>query len=384
MNMNPLPIRAARREAGYTVGEMLIAMGIMTVVMSGVATTMHQALRASESVLLMSGMNNSLRTGMDLMTRDMLQVGSGLPTGHVILTPSGTGAVQINIPGPPGTSLKNVVGDTDMSAVLPGPGLGPTINGVATDIITVLAADNNFTDMPLTALTNSYMDIAATIPGSGTAIVINTGPDRILEGQLVMLEKGSLTTLVQVTTVNYTTRRVTFASGDSLKLNQPGAAAGNISATWLAAAPADVLPASPAAQVLPTTASRVRMISYYLDATNAAHPRLVRRINNGHPTTFDNTKGTAVALDIENLQFSYDLADGATNPSSVRFVAADYTVSGACAPNPCSVNQIRKINIVLTGRSKNNYQRGMKIFHNTLTSQVSLRGMAFVDEYLAP
>jgi len=57
------------------------------------------------------------------------------------------------------------------------------------------------------------------------------------------------------------------------------------------------------------------MVTYYLDASVAEHPRLVRRINNGHPMTFDNTLGTAVAIDVENLQFTYDLADGATNAS---------------------------------------------------------------------
>jgi hypothetical protein len=45
---------------------------------------------------------------------------------------------------------------------------------------------------------------------------------------------------------------------------------------------------------------------------------------------------------------------------------------------------IRKINIVLTGRSRAAVQLQGKMFRNTLTSQVSLRGMAYVDEYLAP
>ena len=151
-----------------------------------------------------------------------------------------------------------------------------------------------------------------------------------------------------------------------------------------ATAPPDVLPAAPATQVIPTIATRIRMISYYIDNTDPTRPRLVRRINNGNPTVFDNTLGTAVAMDIENLQFSFDIADANGNPSNVRFTAADLTGTGACAPNPCNLNQIRKINIVLTGRTKASVQLGGRRFRNTLTSQVSLRGMAFVDEYLAP
>ena len=59
---------------------------------------------------------------------------------------------------------------------------------------------------------------------------IAAGPDRVSPGQLMMITKGSLTTLVQVTAVDTATRRLTFANGDSLNLNQSGAAAGNLPA----------------------------------------------------------------------------------------------------------------------------------------------------------
>jgi hypothetical protein len=115
--------------------------------------------------------------------------------------------------------------------------------------------------------------------------------------------------------------------------------------------------------------------------TEPLHPRLVRRINNGHETTFDNTKGTAVALDIENLQFTYDISNGTNNPGNVEMAAADLGVGGACAPAACAATQIRKVNVMLTGRSTNAANENMRSFRNTLQSQISLRGMAFVDEY---
>jgi Prokaryotic N-terminal methylation motif len=385
MKINRTTSRAALRDtAGFSMIEMLIAIGITTVVLGTATVAMSNALKLNETVMLTTGMNNTLRVGMDMMVRDMLQVGEGLPTGHVILTPSGVGSVQHNIPGPPGSALKNAATDVDLNSVNPGPGLGPVINGVATDIVTVLTADNNFTDMPLIAITSTTFTVAATNPATGVAINIGSGQDRVLTGQLIMLEKGATTTVIEVTAVDAVNRKVTFANSDSLLLNQSGAAAGNVPAL-IATAPADVLPAAPATQVIPTTATRVRMITYYLDATiDPARPRLVRRINNGDPTTFDNNLGTAVAMDIENLQLSYDLADGITNPGNVRFTAADIAGTGACAPNPCNLNNIRKVNIVLTGRTRPSAQLAGRRFRNTLTSQVSLRGMAFVDEYLAP
>jgi hypothetical protein len=189
-----------------------------------------------------------------------------------------------------------------------------------------------------------------------------------------MISKGSRTTLVQVTAVNTGARRLTFANGDSLNLNQPAAASGNLAALN-AAAPAN----NPAS----TNITRVRMITYYLDATtDARHPRLVRRINNGHPTSFSNLLGTAVAMDIENMQLSYDISNGTNNPGNVKMIAADLTTAGACNPVACAATQIRKINISLAGRNRNvGNNRTALALRNTLHSQVALRGMAFVDRY---
>jgi hypothetical protein len=111
----------------------------------------------------------------------------------------------------------------------------------------------------------------------------------------------------------------------------------------------------------------------------------VRRINNGHPTTFNNGLGTAVAMDVDNLQFSYDISNGTNNPGNVKMVAADLGTTGACNPVACAATQIRKVNIALSGRSRSigDNNRGVPL-RNTLQSQVALRGMAFVDRYTQP
>jgi type II secretory pathway pseudopilin PulG len=361
--------RSARGEAGYSLVELLVALGVFTVVMGTVMTGLGEATKTNDAVLQLSGMNNALRISMDLMVRDMLQVGSGLPPGHTVTIPSGAGATPVRIPGPPGTNFTLDVTAGSMPAVLPRPGAGPTINGVVTDVVSVLFADNTFLDAGITAIDGTGVTVA---PG----IDIANAPDRVSAGQLMMVSKGSFTTLVQVTDVDTATRRLTFAQGDSLNLNQPGAEFGSLAALN-AEAPAN----SPAS----TWISRVRMITYYLDTvTDPLHPRLVRRVNNGHPTTFDNDLGTAVAFDIENLQVTYDLSDGTVNPSNVKMTATDLTTSGACSPNVCSPVQIRKMNIALAGRSTNATNVHARIFRNTLASQVSLRGMAFVDRYQAP
>ena len=352
---------------GFSLIEVLISMAILTIVIGSALAGMSNMMTANEMVMQTSTMNNSLRTGMDLIIRDLLQVGAGLPSGHTITIPNGGGATQINIPGPPGTAFKTAVGDSSIPAVIPRPGAGPVVNGVPTDVLTVLMADNTFLNVALSAVTGTSVDIAA---GPNIA----AGPDRVSVGQLMMISKGSFTTLVQVTAVNTTTRRLTFANSDSLNLNQSGAAQGNLTALN-AAAPVN----SPAA----TNITRIRMISYYVDAsTDPRHPRLVRRINNGNATAFNNTLGTAVAMDIENFQLSYDISNGTNNPGNVKMIAADLTTAGACSPVACAATQIRKVNIALSGRNRTlgNNPRSMPL-RNTLQSQVALRGMAFVDRY---
>jgi Tfp pilus assembly protein PilW len=366
MRTTPRTRRSLASQAGYSLAELMVAMGIMTVVMGVTMGGISDVLKANDVVLQMVGMNNSLRAGMDLMVRDLLQVGAGLPTGHTVTIPNGVGSATVRIPGPPGTAFTTAATDTTLPAVIPMAGAGPVINGTATDTLTVLMADNTFLNVPITAATSTSITFPATVD-------LGAGPDRVTPGQLMMVSKGSLTTLVQVTAVNVATRLLTFASGDSLRLNQPGAASGNLTALNAAV---------PANDPTAVNVTRIRMISYYLDATHDPnHPRLARRINNGHPTSFNNTLGTAVAIDAENLQFSYDISNGTTNPGGVEMNADDLTVAGACSPAACGPTQIRKVNVALTGRSRDSMNQAARVLRNTLQSQVSLRGMAFVDRY---
>jgi prepilin-type N-terminal cleavage/methylation domain-containing protein len=371
-------------ERGFTLMELLITMAITTVILGATLTAMTNAMRATEAASLMGGVNNGLRTAMDLMVRDMLQVGQGLPSGRVILLPSGAGSSPIQIPGPLGSDyqldgpsfcppdppddMNNVC--ERISAVIPGPGRGPEVfDGQPTDMITTLATDSAFDRIRLTALAADGSNMTVMTADANFA---NPGPHVVRTGDLIMLVKGSSSAFVQVT--NVSGQQVFFASGDSLNLNQTAAADGTV-AELRAAAPTDSGPVT-------TIASRVRMVSYYLDVqTEPGRPRLVRRLNNGHPTEFDNSLGTAVAFDIEGLQITYDLVDGVNNPANVRMNDDDLSGAGACSPDPCSPNQIRKINIMLLGRSRAPLQSTRQYFRTRLITQVSLRSLALVDRY---
>lgn len=374
--------------AGFSMVEMLITTAIMTLVVGGAMTVLMDSVRANQRATMVTSMNANLRTGMDLIVRDLLQTGQDLPVGRVVSIAHGN-ASAIRLPGPPGTDYKTDGATIQLSAVIPGPGLGPTVNGVATDTITILAADSSFSNVDLTNVTDTSMTVALPAPPScdprvTTCVkgqdISNGGSDDVLPGQLIMLTKGSVSTLVQVTTVDGV-QTANFASGDSLRLNQTGADAGTLPALN-GTTPSLIVAAEKAQAIADTQATRIRMISYYIDATTTpSRPRLVRRMNNGDPTKFDNILGNVVAFDVENLQLTYDLADGVTNPSNVRMDATDLSTAGKCAPSACSPNQIRKVNVMLFGRSNTQFEPTKQFFRNTLQSQVSLRSLAFVDNY---
>jgi type II secretory pathway pseudopilin PulG len=371
--------RRSAGESGFSLVELLISTGIMTLIMGVTMNAMMQAMRANEMATMLTSMNANLRTGMDLIVRDLLQTGQDLPVGRVVMIPSGAGVGNMKMPGPPTTSFNVPTGTTELSAVIPGPARGHTVNGRATDIITILASDSSFSNVDLDNVTDTTMQIKLPCVAPAVCNGINItdgGADDLVEGQLIMLVKGSISTLVQITGLSNQT--ATFASGDSLGFNQ-ATPAGSLRALNLSA---PSLTTSAAQARDQTQASRIRMITYYIDAlTNPQRPALVRRMNNGHPTQFNNALGTVVAFDVENLIISYDIANGATNPANVRMTSTDLTTSGACTPDPCSANQIRKVNVTLVGRSTNRFKTTKSYLHNALSSQISLRSLSFVDKY---
>ncbi len=363
-----------RTQAGFTLMEVMVTMAIVLIIMAGTMKAMSDAMRANETAQLTTSMNRGLRTAADIMVRDLLQVGQGLPDGHVIQIPEGGTASAIKLPAPPNVanSTPRLYDSTatEITAVIPGPGVGPTINGTPTDMITTLAVDSAIDGLVLTALTATSM--------TGNSLTVSgNGPDVIRPGDLMMILKGTTSSLVEVTTVT-TPHTINFVANDPLNLNQAGGDTGTISA---------LIAADPANDLTQVSVSRIRMISYYIDnVTEPTRPRLVRRLNNAglradNTLAYDNTKGTAVAFDVEGLQFSYDLVDGVNNWANVKMNSDDLAGSGRCSPVACNPNQIRKVNLTLSGRSRKTLQSTKQYLRNTLTTQISLRSLSFVDRY---
>lgn len=388
--------QTARGQSGFTLLELLVSMGIMLIVLGATTQIMMSSMQAQVMTKQMLDMNGHLRAAIDLIQRDLLQVGQGLPVGRRIGIPN-TGADPIARPGPAASGacpgVTNFPDDPTLPAISVGPGLGAilTAGGGCSDVITTLSADNMFGPVNV-----------ASIAADGRSLVIHSGFDNEIDiaddpdirgdnlraGDLLMITKGNASVLMQVSAVNG--QQVTFGPGsanDPLGLNQFDTSLGILGTInqLKAQAPADS--DAPQTETVnsvlrqrrgPSEATRIRMVTYYVEpATGLTPSRLMRRIGGQPPNV--------VAMGVQAFQISYDIADQATNPTNVRMNANDILGVGACNPQACSENQIRKVNVLLSmtandPRLRTALDSGRQA-QNTLYTQVSLRSMAFVDRY---
>jgi hypothetical protein len=331
-------------DAGFTLAETLIALTLTLVVVGASIDTFTRSTRLVGTSRVISETNHGLQAGMSLMVRDFIQTGQGIPLGGIPI-PSGAGSLQVRRPGPTAGLL--FAAATTIPALTPGADLGPTLIGVATDMVTILYADRT---LPI----NQFPLVA--IAADGSTMTVDpatpiTNPGGIQAGDLILFSNAQGFALQAVTSTP-ATQTVDFATNDPLRINQRAAPQGTI--MNLMSAPG-VFP--------PTTATRIRMITYYIDdQTDPTLPRLVRRIGNGPPL--------AIAMGAENLQFTYDLVDGVTNPVNV-----------ATLPAGTSANQLRKANLFLSARSLDSSPQTGKPFQNSMATQVGLRSLSFVDRY---
>jgi type II secretory pathway pseudopilin PulG len=333
----------ARRDAGFTLTEAIIAAALSMVVLGAALSAFNSSMGIADTSRIVSETNHSLQAAMSLMVRDFIQTGQGIPTGGIPL-PSGTGSAAVNRPAP-AASTTFPVAWTTLPAIAPGANLGPTVLGVVTDSINLLYAD------PTLALNATPLDAIA---ADGSTMTVNAGTniggaDGLRPGDLILFSNPNGNALQTVTDV--TGQVVTMATGDPMNLNQPLAEAGNL----VALSSGGVFP--------PTTARRVLMVSYYLDVvTDPSLPRLVRQVNAG--------PRLAIALGVENLQLTYDVVDGVTNPINVDEPAVAN-----------SAHQIRKARIFISARSLDQSPVTHQYMRNSMATDVGLRSLSYVDRY---
>jgi len=252
----------------------------------------------------------------------------------------------------------------------------------------VLAADGTFDSVPLRAIAANGSSIIVALPAVAGGIDIDDGGgDDIRVGDLMMLQRNGLSTLLYVSGVNGPAQTINFTAGDPFQLNQFAAGLGGTINAVIAGAGEPTAVGNNAngtPRVAATKASRIRMLTYYvhIDPADPANPRLLRQVNNANvaPPT-PNPNANTVGFGVEQFLLTYDLVDGNNNWIDVAMTNADRAGGGGCGAAQCSENQIRKVNVTLSMRSRQRFSTTREFMRNSLYSQVAVRSLAFTDRY---
>jgi len=345
-----------RSNRGYSIFELIVAMGLATVVLGGALALTSQAIGLSDMVSQRSDMQQNGRVAINMIALDASLAGTGFPTDGIQL-PSGNGsqdsffACDSN-----GCYVTNNVYTAErLYAIWPGPDGGPTINGVATDVITLVYDDptselDQFTLTDIDSLGKLITFNGATTPAYDHAVF------GVQVGDVLLLYNGNGQAVGEITQVN-AGGQVGFSPGvgnGSLRFNQAGADIGTI----------NKIIHPPIAPDFDTSsrARRIFIITYYIDNSDPDIPLLMRQVN-ARPTM-------AVAEYVENLQITYDIYD-----DNASVATAELDDAGGVP------NQIRKTNITLTVRSPGQNLLEHDFQRITLTTSVSPRNLTYRDRY---
>ena len=96
---SPRLVRRLKGDGGFSLIELMVATFVTMVVLATTLWALSDGIRAADTAGLVAEMQHNSRTGLNMMTRDLMQAGQGIPIGGIPI-PSGAGAVPINRPGP--------------------------------------------------------------------------------------------------------------------------------------------------------------------------------------------------------------------------------------------------------------------------------------------
>jgi prepilin-type N-terminal cleavage/methylation domain-containing protein len=372
--------RRKKREGGFSLLEMVVAMALGTIVLGAAVSIYIQGVNATWTVSQRAELQQDFRAASNLLTNDLSLAGAGLGQGALIQLPTSATLPLYGCAQTTGTCYINsgagetypVQGTTPyLYGLLPGYQEGPTVNTMATDIVTVVYTDPTFALDCYTASVTNSTTVTFTLPGTlsctlptniSTPQAVNDAGVGLTAGDLVWFTFGTSNVVAEVTTAATSGGVVVFASGDKLNMNQASSAARSLASKTTGTT---------------GTAERILVITYYLDSS-VTPTRLMRQVSGHTPMP--------VAENVVYLNFTYDLfntttttaAVGCPNPGAITPACANGSSSGLFP------NQITKINIMHmdmdssvngSGFAQKGYSR------MDLQTSVSARNLTYVNNY---
>jgi prepilin-type N-terminal cleavage/methylation domain-containing protein len=381
---------------GFTLMELMVAAAVGLIVTGGAVTLFTQGMKASFVASQKSEMQQDFRAAVNLLQRDISMAGAGALGqqglgGNAVALPTGGTSVKSVYPC---TSVSNgdsctyingtavaypnsLTGTQSLYSIIPGTGLGITVSGNVTDIITVVYADGSLalncyvpemnvaatvitfqlpTPLPSTCILPSNvvapqsLIYSATNAAGDSSAGLQVG-DMILFGTnaAVGVVSGAATSCTP--TAGYSAcYSVPFAAGDPGHINQPTVATGSL------------LGLTPSVELSSDSPVRLVTVTYYLAIPPSTGLPTLMRLQSGRPPA-------PVAENVVDLKFTFDeTSNGITYPNQTTLIAGTTPA------------QITQINIAhLTMRSQMRGLTGYQGFD--LQTSISARNLTFGQEY---
>jgi prepilin-type N-terminal cleavage/methylation domain-containing protein len=340
-----------RNQAGFSLLELMIALGIMVVVAGAVFSLMRDSMKVAVATYEMTDAQETLRSAHEYINRDLTNAGDGLLNINNLRVPQAfvsnyLSRNPITDPAVPVVlNLGIITSDNNVPASTSVTGTTATVRSspLLTDRLTVLAIDTQFVPIALAA---------SAIDSNGSVITVPAADiSKFTNGEVYFLTSSAGGTFGAITNKDTANNRLTFANGDTLGLNLTGAS-GHIRTIS-------------GGGTLATSLQRMRMIHYYVDNTGL----LIRRVFGVRGAAFNDS---VVGEHIVSLQFRYVLGLKDTNGNVLQPVPQ--------LTSSLQQTATRQVEVTLTAETPRAIHNGVTNGTNqtvSMTTNTSVRNMQF-------
>lgn len=336
------PVRKSKQQAGYSMVELMVALGVMLIVSAASFALIGKSLKFATTTYHLTDAEESLRAAHEVLHRDLTTAGDGLFGVGTITLPKTfvqnylTQTPVVDPLAPNYVNLSLLTSDYAVPANVAVPQASPAVNLLTgSDRITMLTRDYDFnTSNGVTLLAGKV-----TVSSPNTNLLVGASNIGLFQyGEVYAIVSQNSAAFGAVTSVNTGTNTVVMANADSLGLNETGASA----------------PISTVAGVVSglstknVTVLRFQIIHYFVDANNL----LIRRVIGVKGAGFVDS---VVAEHVTSFQFRYLLnltdANGFVKQPKVNLTTSQEQIAVRQIETSIGVETVRTVNAVINANA---------------------------------